>query len=143
MSSSQPCANATCDLGAAARCGCPAAPAPPPSGAVDKAAVAASGTALTACVACCTLPFALPAVALASIGPLLLWLEESQAWMTPLALAVVLGAWLWTAGRSLRSGLRPARSTLAMLGLATALLLLALAWPWIEPPWLAFLQRLS
>ena len=87
MSSSRICANASCDLGAAARCGCPAVPALPPSGAVDKAAVGASGTALTACVACCTLPFALPAVALASIGPLLLWLEESQAWIEPVWVA--------------------------------------------------------
>jgi hypothetical protein len=69
-----------------------------------------------------------------------MWLEQSQAWMTPLAIATVLAAWLWTGWRSVRTRSRPARATLYAMGLATALLLPTIAWPWIEPPLLAMLQ---
>jgi len=100
-----------------------------------KAARAATTTALgaVACAACCALPFALPAVTLASIGSILAWLANAPVWMTGLAILVTTGAWLWIWRRSARLRARPPVSTLYMMGVATMLVVLAILWPALEP----------
>jgi hypothetical protein len=95
------------------------------------AAVAAAGA--VACSVCCVVPFALPAAALAVTGSILAWFASNQAWMTAMALAAVVGGWLWVGAQAIKTKRRPARSTLlAMIG-ATLMVLTALAWPRIEP----------
>lgn len=92
------------------------------------------------CGVCCVLPFALPAVALATSGGVLAWLGSAYAWVTDLAIALVGGAWLWIGVRSLRTKARPAASTLLGMGIATAILGLAVVWPRIEPALIAMLK---
>jgi hypothetical protein len=102
----------------------------------EKAAGAVAVACATGAVTCavgCVLPFALPAVALASIGSILSLLAGAYVWMTDLAVVAVACAWAWICLQSVRSSARPARSTLYMMGAATSLSALALLWPWIEP----------
>jgi hypothetical protein len=100
---------------------------------------AARGAALTvaagavACGVCCVLPFALPAVALASAGGIIAWLGSVQFWATVLAATIVAAAWIWIVVQSVSTKAKPARSTLYMMGIATAVLALALLWARIEP----------
>ena len=100
---------------------------------------AACGAALTvaagavACGVCCVLPFALPAVALASAGGIIAWLGGVQFWATVLAATIVAAAWIWIVVQSVSTKAKPAGSTLCMMGIATAALLLALLWSHIEP----------
>jgi hypothetical protein len=99
----------------------------------------ACGAALTVaagavvCGVCCVLPFALPAVALASAGGIIAWLGRFQFWATVLAAAIVTAAWVWIVVNNGRTKAKPARSTLYMMGIATVVLLLALLWSRIEP----------
>jgi hypothetical protein len=78
---------------------------------------AASLTAVTlatgavACGACCVLPFAVPAAALAGTGSILAWFAGAHAWVTGLALFAVIGAWLLVAWQTARTGRKPAAST--------------------------------
>ena len=78
----------------------------------------ACGAALTvaagavACGVCCVLPFALPAVALASAGGILAWFGGFQFWATVLAATIVATAWVWIIVQSIRKKAKPARSTL-------------------------------
>jgi hypothetical protein len=53
--------------------------------------------------------------------------------MTVLAILAVAVAWLWIWRQARGSRIRPSPYTLHMMGLATFLLALALAWPLIEP----------
>jgi hypothetical protein len=99
----------------------------------------ACGAALTvaagavACGVCCVLPIALPAVALASAGGIIAWFGGVQYWATVLAAIIVASAWAWIVVQSIRTKAKPARSTLYTMGIATAVLLLALSWSHIEP----------
>lgn len=106
------------------------------AGAVDaaapKTALATSGGAL-ACAACCVLPIAFPAIALAFGGALLVWIDLATKAMFIAALLSVLGAWGWIAYRSRSSGKRTPRATLVMMSVATAVLLAGLAFPLYEP----------
>ena len=92
-----------------------------------------AATGAVACAACCVLPFALPAVALASVGSIVVLLAGALAWITGLAVIAVAGAWTWVGWQSLRSRARPAASTLYMMGGATALTAVAVMWPRVEP----------
>jgi hypothetical protein len=86
-----------------------------------------------ACGICCVLPFAFPAVAAASTGSVLAWLAGAHK----------LGN--GTGGRncrrrvdfdwnqSRRARRSPSRATVYMMALATAVLLLAVLWPRLEP----------
>lgn len=100
---------------------------------------AARGAALTvaagafACGVCCVLPFALPAVALASAGGILAWFSGVQFWATVLAATIVAAAWFWIVVQSVKAKAKPARSTIYMMGIATSVLLLSLFWTRIEP----------
>jgi hypothetical protein len=106
------------------------------SGVAGKAAggvalVSAAG-AVAAC-AVCVLPLALPAVLLAGAGGVLAWLGNAHVWMTGVAVVALAAAWLWVWRQSARSRVRPAVSTLTMMGVATFLVASALFWPDIEP----------
>ena len=108
-------------------------PARRADGRVVVAAAAATATGALACAVCCVLPFALPAVALASAGGIIAWFAQAQSWMMHLALVTVAAAWLWVGWQSLRSKTRPAKSTLVAMGGATIFLVLAISWPLLEP----------
>ena len=92
-----------------------------------------AATGAVACAACCVLPFALPAAALAGLGTVLALLAGALTWVTALAAVAVAGAWTWVGWQSLRSQARPAPSTLYVMGSATALTAVAIMWPRIEP----------
>ncbi|MCW3847905.1 hypothetical protein OF829_11700 [Sphingomonas sp. LB-2] len=98
---------------------------------VGTVAATASVAAL-ACGVCCVLPLAIPAAMLGSFGALISWFAHAYGWLTPIAVAAVAAGWLWIAYQSKRSGKRPARSTLAIMGLATAMMVLAYLWPAFE-----------
>lgn len=103
-------------------------------------AVLATTGAVGACVLCCTLPVAFPAAALALMGGGVAFLGIAHKAMTLAGLVAVLVAWGWVWWQSRRTGRRPARATLRLMGLATALLILALAWPLVEGPLLALIR---
>lgn len=105
-----------------------------------QGAAKAAGTAAVtveigavACGVCCVLPFALPAVVVATAGGTLAWFGQAFWGALYLAVALVTGAWLWVGVESLRTKKKPARATLRMMVLATAVLALAAVWPTLEP----------
>lgn len=93
-----------------------------------------AATGALACAACCVLPFALPAAALAMSGGLLAWFSALRPWLTAIALLAVGGGWIWVAVVSVRARRRPGWPTLMALGWATLMLAGALAWGQIEGP---------
>lgn len=109
----------------------------------NKAAGAAAITAsmaAVACAACCVLPLALPAASLATVGGTLALFAGAYRWLAPLAVLAVVIAWIWVARQSRARGMRPARSTLVIMTLATAMMGLAMLWPAIEPQLIAMLR---
>ncbi|MDO9077647.1 MAG: hypothetical protein Q7U72_09390 [Brevundimonas sp.] len=103
-------------------------------------AATASAGAAAACAACCVLPLVFPAIALAGLGGVLLWLEEAQVFLTPVSVLILIGAWFLVWVQTWRRGRRPARLTLVLMGFASVMSAVALAWPWIEPPLIRLLQ---
>lgn len=123
-------------------CGACETPAPPVrEGKAAGAAVLTSATAVLACGACCVIPLAFPAIAASLAGGLLAWLARAHAWMTGLALIVVVAAWLWIWRQTVKHKARVSKPTLGLMGAGSLIMLLALAWPKIETPILALLQR--
>jgi hypothetical protein len=109
-------------------------PAPTRFGATTVGLTAMTlATGAVACGACCVLPLALPAVALAGTGSILAWFARAHAWVTGLAGVALLSAWSWIAWQTVQTRCRPALSTLYVMGAATGLLIVALLWPAIEP----------
>jgi len=110
-------------------------PLPLHRGASTLASTAATTTALgaIACGACCVLPFALPAVALAGTGGVIAWLGQAFWGALYLAGALVTMAWAWVAVASIRTRRRPAPSTLRAMFIATIALGVASLWPVLEP----------
>lgn len=95
-------------------------PASPEYTASAAAATAAIGA--VACGICCVLPFALPAVVLASSGGVLAVFAQAFWGALYLATALVAGSWLWVVADTRRTRKRPAQSTLVMMAVATAAL---------------------
>jgi hypothetical protein len=96
----------------------------------------AAGTAAVAalaCGVCCVLPFALPAVALAGFGGIVAALAQIFWWALGVAVIAVVAAWSWVIWRSVKTGRRPAAATLRAMIAATALLVAAAGWPYLEP----------
>lgn len=99
----------------------------------------AAGTAAVAalaCGVCCVLPFALPAVALATVGGVLAAFARVYWWalgVAVVAVVAVAAAWLWVAWQSARTRRRPARATLRAMVIATLLLAAAVSWSGVEP----------
>lgn len=125
--------------GAAPCCSSCAEPVSPvKAGGVAGAATASSAFAVIACGACCVLPLALPAVAASAAGGLLAWLARAHVGLTVFATLTVIASWLWVWRQSAKRRARAARSTWGLMGLATAVLLLALTWPYLEPALIAW-----
>jgi hypothetical protein len=109
-----------------------------PAAGTDAGQKAAGGAAITVAAGavlfgmCCVLPFALPAVALASAGGLLAWLGHAQRPLTAVAFVATAGAWIWIWRQSARARARPGASTVYLMGIATVFFLLVLLWPVIE-----------
>lgn len=99
----------------------------------SAAALATSTGAVLACSACCVLPIALPAVALALGATTLAWMKAAHIGLTIASLLMLAGAWHYTRRQSARSGKRTATATRVMLGGATLFTGVALGWYWIEP----------
>jgi hypothetical protein len=99
--------------------------------ATSAAGVAAAGA--LACAACCILPFALPAAALAVAGGALAWLAGIYEGAIVAAIALVAAAWIWVIWQSLRARKRPAAATVVVMLGASVMLALAYFWPAIEP----------
>lgn len=108
--------------------------------ALGVVSVATSAGAVLSCAACCVLPLALPAVALDGMAGGLAWMEAAHGWLTVAAVVLLAGAWGYVWRQSAATGRRAARATILLLGIATALTLVALAWSWIEPALIAALR---
>ncbi len=127
-----------CATGDGGRCGTAPSPRLPASKAAASAAALATTGAL-ACGVCCVLPFALPATVLAMSGGAIAWFAHARPWMTGAALVAVIGAVLWIATQTIRTRRRPAAATLVIMAGAIVLLAAALAWPRLEPLFVALL----
>jgi hypothetical protein len=101
-----------------------------------------TATGALACAACCVLPFALPSVMLTGVGGLIAWIARSAGWIANLALIAVAGGWVWLVWPSVRARIRPAKSTLCAMGIATVASALALSWPLYETSLLHLMARL-
>jgi hypothetical protein len=115
-----------------------------PATAIKMAGATATLTATggVACGVCCVLPFALPGAVLAVSGGVLAWLGRLMPWMTAVAFTAVAAGWLWVIAQTLRARRRrPASSTLLTMGVATLLMVMALAWPHLERLLVALLRR--
>jgi hypothetical protein len=111
--------------------------APPKStyrgGPIAASVAGLAATGALACAACCILPFALPAAALALAGGALAWLASIYKWTIVAAVVLVAVAWIWVAFQSVGARKRPAVATVLVMLAATAMLALAYSWPLIEP----------
>ncbi|MBC7168715.1 MFS transporter permease [Phenylobacterium sp.] len=108
------------------------------------AAVAAAAGAVFAWAACCVLPMSLALAGLGLGG--LSWIAGQRTWITLAALGVVGMGWVltWRRARKCRvdsACAAPSRLAVGLLGAATVLVLLALAWQPIIEPWALALIR--
>lgn len=101
------------------------------------AALASSTGAALACGACCILPLALPAVVVAGLGGSLAWASGSLPWITGVSLLAVGAGWVMVWRESRVTDRRASRLTLVLMSMSTAMLAVALAWPFIEKAVLA------
>ncbi|MBN8716344.1 MAG: hypothetical protein J0H95_05125 [Xanthomonadales bacterium] len=127
--------------GAEACCGtCETTVRPARAGGAAGAAVTTSAAAVVACGACCVIPLAFPAVTATVAGGVLAWLGKAHVWMTGFAVLVVV-AWLWIWRQRVKRGTRASKAALGLMGIASLVALLAVAWPQIEPSLIAALSR--
>lgn len=131
-----------------AGCGCgptTSCQAPPPTAPggnkVASATAAVAATAALACGACCVIPFALPAVALALGGSVIAWFSSLSAVLVPIAVTVVLAAWAWVGVQGARARRWPTWSTSSTMIGATIVLAAAVTWPRYEGAVIALLRR--
>ncbi len=96
-----------------------------------RVAVVCAGIAAT-CGPACIAPMVLPSIVLAGAGTLLAWFADAHSWITGLAVVSVAFAWAWIWLQAKKSGQRPNNSTTFIVGVATALVVLAAFWPIVE-----------
>lgn len=101
---------------------------------VAGTAAATSALAVGASAACCVIPLALPAVAAGALGGALAWFGRTHVVFVVLATALLIAAWAWVAWQSRRRRLRPSPATLLLMGIASVMTVVALAWPALESP---------
>ncbi len=116
----------------------------PAETALNWAAATAAAGAVFAWSACCVLPMslALAGLGLGSLG----WFAGQRTWITLGAVALIGVGWVvtWRRARTCRvdsSCAAPSRLGIALLGVATILVLLALVWQPIVEPWALVLIR--
>ena len=115
----------------------------PAETALSWAAVAAAAGAVFAWAACCVVPMSLGLAGLGVAGldlGGLSWFAGQRTWITVAALAAVGVGWGLTGRRARmcridRACAAPSRLGIGLLGAATVLVLLALAWRPIVEPW--------
>lgn len=122
------------------RCGEPALPAVKSTSAANSA-IGASALAIVACGACCVLPVAFPVIAAGTMGIAMTAMAAAHVWLTGLATLTLVSAWWWIWRQSKKRGVRSATSTLVQMGVASALMTMAIVWPWIEPSLMTALPR--
>jgi mercuric ion transport protein len=110
---------------------------------IGWAAIATSTGAVFAWAACCVLPMAL---ALAGVGFGATAVAAQRSWLTIIAALVLAGGWwlVWRRSRACRADgtcKPPSRLNLVLLGVASLLLVIALAWPQLVEPTLLRLIR--
>lgn len=116
----------------------------PAETALSWAAMAAAAGAVFAWAACCVLPMWLALAGLGLGG--LSWIAGQRSWITFAALGVIGVGWVmtWRRARTCRvdaACAAPSRLGIGLLGAATLLVLLALAWqPFVEPWALALIR---
>lgn len=96
-------------------------------------AVAVSGLTVSACVLCCAVPLAWPALTVGIASGLYAWFERSQRPLTALSLLVVLSAWMYLVVKRRKRGMKMGSGNLAMMTAATAMTVVAMFWGSIEP----------
>lgn len=107
---------------------------------VPGAVAATASLAAVTCGVCCVLPFALPAALAGTLGGVFAFFESAFPWMRWAAILAVMAGWLWVLWQSLRTGKRPARSTLLVMMFATIALAVAMMWPLLEEPIIRLLR---
>jgi hypothetical protein len=70
---------------------------------------------------------------MANIGSMIALLDRAHGWVTWLAVFAIAGTWLWIGYQATARRTGPARSTLAMMVVATLVLTVAASWPLIKP----------
>lgn len=116
----------------------------PVEAALSWTALAAAAGAVLAWAACCVLPMSLALAGLGLGG--LSWIAGQRTWITLAALGAIGAGWLltWRRARICRADsdcATPGRLRVVLLGAATLLALLALAWqPFVEPLALALIR---
>ncbi len=110
------------------------------------AAIAAAAGAVFAWAACCVLPMSLALVGIGLGG--LSWIAGLRTWITFAALGVIGIGWVltWRRARMCRvdeACAAPSRLGIVLLGAATLLALLALAWQPVIEPWALRLIRIA
>ena len=113
----------------------------PMAGQIASAAAVTAAVGAVACGVCCVLPFALPAVLLASTGGVLAVFASSFWWTLYVATALVAFAGGWVVLDARTTHRRTSPRTLAWLFLASAAVGVAAAWPRFEPRVIAWLQE--
>ena len=113
----------------------------PGAGQMASAAAATAAIGAVACGVCCVLPFALPAVLLATTGGVLAIFASSFWWTLYVATALVALAWGWVVRDARTTRRRASPKTLVSLFLATAAVGVAAAWPRFEPRVISWLQE--
>lgn len=109
--------------------------------AVGVTATLTSSASVLSCAACCVLPLALPAAALAGAGATLSWFESAAPWLRVASVIIVFAAWWMVWLQSAQTGRKTARSTIALISISTALTILSLLWePFLEAPLIRLLQ---
>jgi len=124
------------DQAAALRCACSASAEAERQGGETAVSVTAAtlASSAVACVACCIVPFALPAAMLAGVGSTLALFDHAHRWMTNVAALAVIASWAWLTWQAVQNNRKPSTSAVAIMFVASGIITIALLWPLIDRP---------